>query len=74
MWLEQRKEIVVALSRTLSLSECKPFGWLSDIAPDSAYYKWKTVCHALVFALTSTITEYPRRRYFVSTNSFRGHS
>lgn len=39
--------------------------WLFDAAQDSAYYKWKAVCHALAFALTHTISECTRRRYFI---------
>lgn len=48
--------------------------WLFDAAQDSAYYKWKTVCHALAFALTCTISECTRRRYFVSANLLHGHA
>lgn len=39
--------------------------WLFGAAQDSAYYKWKAVCHALAFALTHTISECTRRRYFI---------
>lgn len=32
--------------------------WLSDATQGSAYYEWKTVCHALTFELTHDIRGY----------------